>query len=161
MDSSVIISGDGELLVVENRNLKKKATGSYLAGPRTEAKAYTCIRTAFPSLEAETMTNSYSGRGRSRETSYARDYDRLCELLRYEKEHGGNILWVMGPAFAFDEGARQCMGRLIDVGYMQGLMAGNALATHDLEASCCTLPWDRTYIRAGACRTVTITTWMS
>ena len=35
--------------------------------------------------------------GRSRETSYARDYDRFFELLNYEREHG-NILWVMGPA---------------------------------------------------------------
>ena len=26
--------------------------------------------------------------GRSRETSYARDYDNLFELLKYEREHG-------------------------------------------------------------------------
>ena len=72
--------------------------------------------------------------GRSRETSYARDYDRLIELLKAEREEG-NILWVMGPAFAFDRDARYAMSRLIDNGYAHGLMAGNALATHDLEGA--------------------------
>ena len=72
--------------------------------------------------------------GRSRETSYAKDYDRLIELLRYEKDHG-NILWVMGPAFAFDEDARRAMQALVENGYAHGLMAGNALATHDLEGA--------------------------
>ena len=74
--------------------------------------------------------------GRSRETSYARDYDRLIELLKAEREEG-NILWVMGPAFAFDRDARYAMSRLIDNGYAHGLMAGNALATHDLAVIRC------------------------
>ena len=72
--------------------------------------------------------------GRSRETSYARDYDNLFELLKHEKEHG-NIVWVMGPAFSFDADARAAMQALIDNGYAHGLMAGNALATHDLEGA--------------------------
>ena len=72
--------------------------------------------------------------GRSRETSYARDYDRLMDLLRYEKEHG-KIVWVMGPAFSFDYDARNAMQSLIENGYAHGLMAGNALATHDLEGA--------------------------
>ncbi len=72
--------------------------------------------------------------GRSRETAFARDYDKLFELLRHEKEHG-NILWVMGPAFAFDADARAAMQALVENGYAHGLMAGNALATHDLEGA--------------------------
>ena len=73
--------------------------------------------------------------GRSRETSYARDYDKLFELLKYEKENGGNVVWVMGPAFAFDADARAAMQALIENGYAQGVLAGNALATHDLEGA--------------------------
>lgn len=41
----------------------------------------------------------------------------------------------MGPAFAFDEGARAAMQKLIENGYCHGLLAGNALGTHDLEAA--------------------------
>ena len=72
--------------------------------------------------------------GKSRETSASRDYDKLCDLLRYEKEHG-NILWVMGPACVFDYDSRNSMRFLIENGYCDCLFAGNALATHDLEAS--------------------------
>ena len=72
--------------------------------------------------------------GRSRETSYARDYDKLIDLLRYEHDHGF-VLWVMGPAFAFDYDARRAMQAMIDAGYVNGVLAGNALATHDLEAA--------------------------
>ena len=72
--------------------------------------------------------------GRSRETAYARDYDRLFELLRHEREHG-NVAWVMGPAFAFDFDARNAMQALIENGFADSLLAGNALATHDLEGA--------------------------
>ena len=71
---------------------------------------------------------------RSRETAYSVDYDSLYAQLDYEHDHG-NILWVMGPACAFDADARAAFARLVRAGYVHGLMAGNALATHDLEAS--------------------------
>ena len=71
--------------------------------------------------------------GRSRETAFSRDYDELYELLRHERDHG-KVVWVMGPAFAFDAGARAAMEGMIENGYCHGLLAGNALATHDLEA---------------------------
>ena len=72
--------------------------------------------------------------GRSRETAFSRDYDELYELLRYEREHG-KIVWVMGPAFAFDSDARNAFSALIRGGYVHAVLAGNALATHDLEAA--------------------------
>jgi len=73
-------------------------------------------------------------RSRSRETAYSQDYNELYELLKYEKEHG-KIVWVMGPAFAFDLDAREAMSKLIENGYVHAILAGNALATHDLEAA--------------------------
>ena len=41
----------------------------------------------------------------------------------------------MGPAFTFDFDARDAFSRLIQNGYVHAVMAGNALATHDLEAA--------------------------
>ena len=72
--------------------------------------------------------------GRSRETAFSRDYDELYELLRHERDHG-KVVWVMGPAFAFDHDARNAFSRLIAGGFVHAVLAGNALATHDLEAS--------------------------
>ena len=133
MDSSVVIRPDQTLAVVENRNLK---AGDHVVLGRTE-NAEEGIYMHCHGFEepGEALDDQFVFRqGRSRETSYAKDYDRLIELLRYEKDHG-NILWVMGPAFAFDEDARRAMQALVENGYAHGLMAGNALATHDLEGA--------------------------
>ena len=133
MDSSVVLSDDGSLRVVENRNLRR---GDLVVIGRTEdGSEGIFVHTDGFSESADPSGDKFVFRqGRSRETSYARDYDRLCELLEYERDHG-SILWVMGPAFAFDESARHNMQRLVEEGYVHGLMAGNALATHDLEGA--------------------------
>ena len=45
------------------------------------------------------------------------------------------MVWVLGPACSFDVEARRVMERLIAEGYCQAVLAGNALATHDLEGA--------------------------
>lgn len=45
------------------------------------------------------------------------------------------MVWVLGPACSFDASAKAAMQALIENGYAHGLLAGNALATHDLEGS--------------------------
>ena len=133
MDSSVVLGDDGRLRVVENRNLE---IGDKVIVGRTEnaGEGIYLHSTGFGSSEDGTDDQFVFRQGRSRETSYARDYDRLFELLKYEREHG-NILWVMGPAFSFDADARRAMQAMVENGYVDGLMAGNALATHDLEGA--------------------------
>lgn len=71
---------------------------------------------------------------RSRETAFSKDYDEIYELLRHDRDHG-KIVWVMGPAFAFDYDARNAFAKLVDNGYVHAVLAGNALATHDLEGA--------------------------
>lgn len=133
MDSSVVLCEDGHLKVVENRNLEP---GDKVILGRTEdgQDGIYLYTDAFEDPDDAESDRFVFRQGRSRETSYARDYDRLFELLKYEKEHG-NILWVMGPAFSFDADARRAMQAMIENGYVDGLMAGNALATHDLEGA--------------------------
>ena len=133
MDSSVVLCDDGSLKVVEKRNLE---IGDKVIIGRTEnaEEGIYLHSTGFEDPEAGNGDQFVFRQGRSRETSYARDYDRLFELLKYEKEHG-NILWVMGPAFSFDADARRAMQAMVENGYVDGLMAGNALATHDLEGA--------------------------
>lgn len=134
MDSSVVLCEDGHLAVVENRNIK---AGDAVVIGRTEKGEegiYMHCTGFLPEGGAELEDQFVFRQGRSRETSYSRDYDRLLELLEYEKEHG-NIVWVMGPAFAFDSDARAAMQALVEHGYAHGLLAGNALATHDLEGA--------------------------
>lgn len=133
MDASVVWDRDGTLKVVENRNLKR---GDRVILGRTERgeEGIYLHTTGFEKPRDASEDQFVFRQGRSRETSYARDYDRLFELLRYEREHG-NVVWVMGPASSFDADARKAMSAMIDNGYVDGLMAGNALATHDLEGA--------------------------
>ena len=131
MDSSMVLCDDGHIAVVENRNIKKG--DKVLLGRTEKGEEGIYMHCHGFEDEVEGLEDQFVFRqGRSRETSYAKDYDNLIELLKYEKEHG-NIVWVMGPAFAFDEDARKAMQALVENGYAHGLMAGNALATHDLE----------------------------
>lgn len=134
MDSSVVYCEDGHLAVVENRNIK---VGDRVIVGRTEKceEGIFMYCNGFQAEAEDGLDDQFVFRqGRSRETSYARDYDKLFEVLKYEKEHG-NIVWVMGPAFSFDADARAAMQALVENGYAHGLLAGNALATHDLEGA--------------------------
>lgn len=134
MDSSVVVRADGTLAVVENRNLR--AGNRVVLGRSEDGSEGIFVHTdGFTDPSQEKSADKFAFRqGRSRETAFARDYDRLFELLRYEREHG-KVVWVMGPAFAFDHDARFAMQRMVEAGYVDGVMAGNALATHDLEGA--------------------------
>ena len=62
------------------------------------------------------------------------DYAVLAELLGDEKQRGGKILWVVGPALVHAR-AREDMIWFIQNGYVSALLGGNAVAVHDLEAA--------------------------
>ena len=127
----VAVLREGKIAVVEFRNLKE---GEPVVVGRTEdaSQGIYIHADGFESDKGEQETFSFR-QGRSRETAYSMDYDSIYELLRHEKDHG-RILWVMGPACAFDHDARDAFAALVRGGYVHGLLAGNALATHDLEA---------------------------
>jgi lysine-ketoglutarate reductase/saccharopine dehydrogenase-like protein (TIGR00300 family) len=59
---------------------------------------------------------------------------QIAEQMREVKSDGGKVLWVGGPAVVHT-GAAPAMVALIEAGYVDVLFAGNALATHDIEAS--------------------------
>lgn len=134
MDSCVVYRPESNRLdVVEARNIKK---GDLVLLGRTESGRDGIFVHANGFADGEdALEDAFVFRqGRSRETSYSRDYDQLTELLKYEKQYG-KVVWVMGPAFAFDRDARRAMQAIVENGYVHGLMAGNALATHDLEGA--------------------------
>ena len=124
---------DGEIRVVEFRLLKK---GDPVVVGRTE----NCEEGIFvyPGGFGERSagpSDAFSFRqNRSRETAFSRDYDELYSVLRHDRDHG-KIVWVMGPAVSFDYDARNAFSRLVAAGYVHALLAGNALAAHDLEAA--------------------------
>ena len=123
---------DGRIRVREFRLLRK---GDLVVTGRTENAEEGIYMYANGFREEQESRDTFAFRqNRSRETAFSRDYDELYELLNYEKKNG-RIVWVMGPAFAFDNDARNAFSLLVANGYVDCVLAGNALATHDLEAA--------------------------
>lgn len=58
----------------------------------------------------------------------------IAEEMRRIRQSGGRILVVAGPAVVHT-GAGRYLSRLIELGFVQVLFAGNALAVHDVEAA--------------------------
>ena len=136
MDSVLVLSG-GSLDVVEARRVRQ---GDQVVIGRTEngeEGVYVHTSGFDPPEEKESDKFSFRTRG-TRETPFSRSYDDLYRVLRHDRDHG-HIAWVLGPAVAFDKDSRDAMQGLIENGYCHSLLAGNALATHDLEAA-----WFRT-----------------
>lgn len=132
MDAVVVLRPDGTTEVKEFRRLE---VGEKVFVGRSEDGSEGIYVHPDGFGQASCETDAFAFRtGRSRETAYSRDYDRLYELLRYEKEHG-YIVWVLGPAVVFDHDSKRAMISLIETGYVDAILAGNALATHDLEGA--------------------------
>lgn len=132
MDCVVVREKTGSLRVKEFRHLKKGDRVAVGRGENAEEGIF--IHTGafeFPWAEGE----KFSFRSRfTRETSFSIDYDELYDLLEHDKDNGF-IVWVLGPAVVFDQDAREAFVGLIEDGYVHALLAGNALAVHDIEGA--------------------------
>ncbi|RNJ75369.1 MAG: TIGR00300 family protein [Nitrosopumilus sp. B06] len=57
---------------------------------------------------------------------------KVAEDIRNTKKKGGKIVIVGGPAIVHT-GAAGSLAKLVKMGYVDGVLAGNALAVHDIE----------------------------
>jgi lysine-ketoglutarate reductase/saccharopine dehydrogenase-like protein (TIGR00300 family) len=129
----VLVSRGTTIEVVEPRRLKR---GDSVILGRTEngTDGILVYTEGFDTGNKEHVDKfSFRTRG-TRETPYSRSYDNLYDLLRHDRQNG-YIVWVLGPAVAFDKDSREAMQKLIEAGFCHALLGGNALATHDLEAA--------------------------
>jgi len=132
MDCVAILEG-GSICVREFRHIKR---GDKIAIGRTEdGQDGIYVHPGGFTAPQDGAVESFAFRqGRSRETAFSVDYDFLYDMLRHDREHG-YIVWVMGPACSFDADSRKAFSGLVENGYVDALLAGNALATHDLEGA--------------------------
>ena len=59
---------------------------------------------------------------------------QVADGMRQARDRGQKILWVGGPGIVHT-GAAAAMVALVEAGFVDVLFAGNALATHDIEAA--------------------------
>ena len=129
----VAVYENGTIAVREFRNLKQ---GDLVFTGRTEncEEGIFVYPNGFDAGEGGHDETFAFRQRRTRETAFSKDYENIYDLLKYERDHG-YVVWVMGPACAFDSDSREAFSRLVMNGYVDALLAGNALATHDLEGA--------------------------
>ena len=132
MDSVMVLCGE-KLEVIEPRRVKKGAPVVVGRTENGEEGIYVHISGFDPLVDTVADKFAFRTRG-TRETPFSRSYDELYKVLRHDRDNG-YIVWVLGPAVAFDKDSREAMQGLIENGYCHALLAGNALAAHDLEAA--------------------------
>jgi lysine-ketoglutarate reductase/saccharopine dehydrogenase-like protein (TIGR00300 family) len=130
MDAALVLDAQRELWVREGRRLRK---GDLVAvGHREDGtEGIYVYADAFMGDSAEGefkfMTSEVS-----REKPI--DYALMARLLVEERERGGYPVWVAGPALVHSR-ARNDMAWFIANGFVGAMLAGNAVAVHDIEAS--------------------------
>ncbi len=131
MDCVVVRHAPGDLVVTEPRKLPR---GGLVAVGEAEDGSEGIYVHAEGFLGGRHSANAF--RFMQTEVSRERpvDYTVLAELLGEEKQRGGKILWVVGPALVHAR-AREDLIWFIQNGYVNVLLGGNAVAVHDLEAA--------------------------
>ena len=127
----VIVKRDGVLETIEPRRLRK---GELVAMGEAEDGSQGIVVYAQGFLGGAHGANEF--RFMSTEVSRERpvNYEELAARVGEEKRRGGYLVWVIGPALVHSR-ARTDFEWFIRNGYVQAVLAGNAVAVHDIEAA--------------------------
>lgn len=130
MDCAIVRRGD-ELEVIEPRRLR---AGELVAMGLAEDGTDGIYVHSAGFLGGAHSANEF--RFMSTEVSRERpvNYEELAARIIEEKRRGGFLIWVAGPALVHAR-ARHDFEWFIQQGYVQAMLAGNAVAVHDIEAA--------------------------
>jgi lysine-ketoglutarate reductase/saccharopine dehydrogenase-like protein (TIGR00300 family) len=130
MDAGLVLDEQGELWVREPRRVRK---GERVAiGYAEDGTEGIFVHTGAFLGESEEGEFKFMTSEVSREKPI--DYALMASLIVDERDRGGYPVWVTGPALVHSR-ARADMTWFIANGFVGALLAGNAVAVHDIEAS--------------------------
>ena len=130
MDAALVLDAAGELWVREGRRVKQ---GDLVAvGSAEDGREGIYVDVAGFLGDKDDGEFKFMASEVSREKPI--DYALMARLLIEERERGGYSVWVTGPALVHSR-ARNDMVWFIQNGVVSALLAGNAVAVHDIEAS--------------------------
>jgi lysine-ketoglutarate reductase/saccharopine dehydrogenase-like protein (TIGR00300 family) len=130
MDSAIVLGSDGVLRIREGRRVRKGeqvVVGTAEDGSEGVFVHMHAFVAPEDGSEFRFMTSEVS-----REKPI--DYAQMARLLVDERDRGGYTIWVTGPALVHSR-ARADMSWFVLQGFVGALLAGNAVAVHDIEAS--------------------------
>ena len=130
MDAALVLDADGELWIREGRRVRR---GDLVAvGEAEDGREGIYVDVAGFLGEKEDGEFKFMASEVSREKPI--DYSLMARILIDERDRGGYPVWVTGPALVHSR-ARNDMVWFIQNGFVGALLAGNAVAVHDIEAS--------------------------
>jgi lysine-ketoglutarate reductase/saccharopine dehydrogenase-like protein (TIGR00300 family) len=130
MDAALVRDAVGELWVREGRRVKK---GDVVAvGVKEDGSEGIYVHADAFLGDVEEGEFKFMTSEVSREKPI--DYGLMARILVDERDRGGYPVWVTGPALVHSR-ARADMVWFIANGFVGALLAGNAVAVHDIEAS--------------------------
>ena len=129
MDSGIVLGTDGVLRIREGRRVVK---GDLVVVGAAEDGTDGVL------VHMHAFVAPHDGEFRFMTSEVSRekpiDYRQMALLLLEQREAGGYVTWVAGPALVHSR-ARTDMTWFVNNGFVQVLLAGNAVAVHDIEAS--------------------------
>ncbi len=144
MDSAIVLDEQGGLRVVEGRYVKRGELVAVGYAEDGSTGVYVDTEGLLPSDDGIGESDfQFMSSSVSREKPV--DYATLARILKAERDRGGHIVWVLGPAVLHARG-RDVISWFIQRGYVNALMGGNAVGVHDIEQALMgtTLGMDRT-----------------
>jgi len=143
MDAAIVVEPDGGLRALEARYVRKGQMVAVGFAEDGSEGIFVDAEGLLPAHEAGEGDFSFMRSEVSREKPV--DYATMAALLRQERDRGGHIVWVIGPAVLHSRG-RDSMAWFIRNGYVSAMLGGNAVAVHDIEHALLgtTLGMDRT-----------------
>jgi lysine-ketoglutarate reductase/saccharopine dehydrogenase-like protein (TIGR00300 family) len=129
MDSGLVLDADGELWVREGRRVR---AGDRVAVGMAEDGSEGIYVHAAAFFSGDDGEFKFMASEVSREKPI--DYSLMARILLEERDRGGYPVWVCGPALVHSR-ARNDLVWFIQNGFVRALLAGNAVAVHDIEAS--------------------------
>jgi lysine-ketoglutarate reductase/saccharopine dehydrogenase-like protein (TIGR00300 family) len=129
MDGAIVQQPDGSLRIMEGRYVR--AGQPVAVGYAEDGSEGIFVNAAgFLSGAAAEGEFQFMSSAVSREKPV--DYALMAELLHRERDNGGHIVWVVGPAVLHSRG-RDVLTWFIRNGFVGALLGGNAIAVHDIE----------------------------
>jgi len=128
MDCGLVVTGEGEAARVETVPMSDVQSGMRVvcgAGG---------VRVTVPKVDRGSEVFGFMESVVSSEKPQAVLVRQVADGMRDAKEAGQRVLWVAGPGVVHT-GAAPAMVAMIRAGYVDCLFAGNAIATHDIEAA--------------------------
>lgn len=129
MDGALVLDG-GEIWVREGRRVR---VGDRVA-VGTEEDGSEGIYVHAHGFHRASSANEFGFMGTDVSRERPIDYPQMARVLVQERERHGYVVWVVGPAIVHAR-ARAEFVWFIEHGFVHALLAGNAVAVHDIEAS--------------------------